>query len=324
MKRLSAFILALTLLTLVGCNKANNTSSEIDIASSEIVSLTDETSLTENTTNEIIEEENSSDEKSFETSSKQSSGNSYTYSPNSTSSKTESASTSIETSTIESSVSNTETKTESETSSTESSKTESTQKVYETFTSPIGIYETKNLPSVSTYYDDRCPAWIGVYSIGKNANIENQIKTEFQNSFGYAANEKVEIEFVGEFIVDGYATPQDIYQYTITDLTYPLLLDDFYVIKKQVCDDGSAWVGFAVPGNVSTMDTSSRVTQLLNEMNQLFCDWTGYSLEYVQSNNLIQFIYNGTSSAGYMRTTDGRVLEVVYRYTRGINMPVSN
>jgi hypothetical protein len=37
-----------------------------------------------------------------------------------------------------------------------------------------------------------------------------------------------------------------------------------------------------------------------------------------------KFYINMISQAGMMRTKDGRVLEVVYRYTRGINMPLLN
>ncbi len=199
---------------------------------------------------------------------------------------------------------------------------QTTTPTYERFTYSIGVYETKNLPSEDSYYDDRCPAWIGVYSVGKDNEIQEEIKERFRAEFGYTANSEVACTCIGTYYVEGYDTAKDVYQYTIKDLTYPLLTDEFYVITKQLCADGSAWVGFPVPGNLDTMDTSSRVSDLLNEMNRQFCEWTGYSMEYIQSNR-DKFMVNMISVAGKMRTTDGQVLDVVYRYTRGLNMPIN-
>ncbi|MGN0492246.1 MAG: hypothetical protein ACI4F7_01250 [Acutalibacteraceae bacterium] len=213
-------------------------------------------------------------------------------------------------------------KTVSETNN-DSSKTEDVSNKYSKFDKQIGVYETKNLPSVSSYYDDRCPAWIGVYSIGKSEIIEKEIIEKFNVSFGYYANESVACSYVGRYTVDGYDEPKEIYQYTIQDLTYPLLDDEFYVITKKICDDGSAWVGFPVPGNLDTMDTSYRVSQLLNQMDQMFCEWTGYSMEYMRSNK-DKFLIDMVSVAGKVRTKDGQVLDIVYRYTRGVNMPINN
>lgn len=187
----------------------------------------------------------------------------------------------------------------------------------------IGVYETKNLPSVSNYYDDRCPAWISVYSVGKNAKTENEIKEKFNTAFGYYANENVVCTYVGKYIIDGYNEAEEIYQYTIQDLTYPLLQDELYVITKQLCDDGSAWVGFPVPGTLYTMDTSDRVSELINEMDKMFCEWTGYDMKYMRSHK-DKFMIDMISVAGKMRTTDGKVIDVVYRYTRGVDMPVNN
>ena len=209
------------------------------------------------------------------------------------------------------------------TSNNDTSQSTETVKTYNRFEKSIGVYESKNLPSESDYYEERCPAWIEVYSVGKNVDIEVEIKEKFKAAFGYDANEKVNCSYVGEYFVDGYDSAQQIYQYRIKDLTYPLLQDEFYVIKKKLCTDGSPWVGFVVPGSLDTMDTSSRVTKLLNEMNQQFSDWSEYSLEYMRENK-DKFYINMISQAGMMRTKDGRVLGVVYRYTRGINMPLLN
>ncbi len=209
------------------------------------------------------------------------------------------------------------------TSKNDTSQSTETVKTYDKFEKSIGVYESKNLPSESDYYEDRCPTWIEVYSVGQNVDMEAEIKEKFKAAFGYDANEKVNCSYVGEYLVDGYDVAQQVYQYTIKDLTYPLLQDEFYVIKKKLCTDGSPWVGFVVPGSLDTMDTSFRVTKLLNEMNQQFSDWSGYSLEYMRENK-DKFYINMISQAGMMRTKDGQVLEVVYRYTRGINMPLLN
>lgn len=341
MKKLLTFVLSLTLLTLIGCNNTDSIISDnqsdavyiVETITSEIVSSADESSSTETSSDEASSDESSSKETNAEISSEQSSNNSSVSSQTSTPSRTEPISPPTTSNEVENNSSNhttSDNKTESESNNQNTeSENENTSTNQETiictkFESSIGVYETKNLPSVSTYYDNKCPAWIGVYSIGKNSAIETEIKTKFADNFGYAAKESVICEHIGTYLVDCHATPQDIYQYTITDLTYPLLLDDFYVIKKKICADGSAWVGFALPGNINTMESSSRVTKLLNEMNQTFCEWTGYDLGYVIANHPQKFRYNCISSAGWFRTQDGRVLEVVYRYTRGIDLPVDN
>ena len=72
------------------------------------------------------------------------------------------------------------------------------------------------------------------------------------------------------------------------------------------------------------LDTSAYMSQLLNEMFNTFCEWTGYSPEYVRANSPEKFICYGISCAGYVRTKDGKVMEIIYRYTRGINVPLYN
>lgn len=221
------------------------------------------------------------------------------------------------------STSNSNTSSKSEENESKNNTSSVPQNNYSKFDKKIGVYETKNLPSVSNYYDDRCPAWISVYSVGKNAKTENEIKEKFNTAFGYYANENVVCTYVGKYIIDGYNEAEEIYQYTIQDLTYPLLQDELYVITKQLCDDGSAWVGFPVPGTLYTMDTSDRVSELINEMDKMFCEWTGYDMKYMRSHK-DKFMIDMISVAGKMRTTDGKVIDVVYRYTRGVDMPVNN
>lgn len=68
MKKLSAFILALLILTLGGCSKADNASSDVDINSSENVSSVEESSLIETSSDEASSSEIiSSDESSTTT-----------------------------------------------------------------------------------------------------------------------------------------------------------------------------------------------------------------------------------------------------------------
>ena len=122
-------------------------------------------------------------------------------------------------------------------------------------------------------------------------------------------------------MVDGYEGAQKIYQYTIEDSTYPLITDEFYVVKKKICADGSGWCGFPIPCSMDNMDNSQRVQNLLLDMREMFCEWYDVDYSYVTSNR-DKFMVNMISEAGLMRTEDGRVLNVVYRYIRGINMPI--
>lgn len=318
MKRLLPLILTFFILTLTGCNAVNNTSSDIDINSSVIVSSADESSADSDTF---------SDEAGLETNSQGS------YSQTSTPSKTENTSkptisNKVDSSSLNQTASTNKTESGSNNQNAESknenSLTNQETVTYTRFDSAIDVYETKNLPNISTYYDNRCPAWIGIYSIGKNIAIETEIKTKFTARFGYEAKESVVCKLVGKYLVDGYTTPQDIYEYSITDLTYPLLLDEFYVINKQICEDGSGWVGFAAPGSMDSPDNAELVSQLEKECLRIFCEWTGYSREYVMTNCPEKFICYGISCAGYVRTKNGKVMEITYRYTRGINVPLYN
>lgn len=204
------------------------------------------------------------------------------------------------------------------TTSNTNSSTTTTSQTYETFTEEIGVYTTKNLPSENPYSEFDCPAWIGVYSVGKSDAVSNQIKVKFREAFGFDATAEVACTYIGKYNVAGYSMAQDIYQYTIKDLTYSLLVDEFYVIKKKICDDGSPWVGFATPDPYDY----DLLQQLLKEKMKVFCEWTGYTEQEVYYET-DKFFALGLSDAGWMRTTDGQVVKVLYRYTRGINIPIS-
>ncbi len=212
--------------------------------------------------------------------------------------------------------------TESETitsSSTDNTTTSAPTVTIPTFTKSVNVYEHKNIET-ATGSDDYY-AWLSVYCINDNASNKNDFQNEFKNIFGYVPTAKVQSKYIGEFLVNGYEGVQKIYQYTIEDSTYPLITDEFYVVKKKICADGSGWCGFPVPCSMDNMDNSQRVQNLLLEMREMFCEWYGVDYSYVTSNR-DKFMVNMISEAGLMRTEDGRVLNVIYRYIRGINMPI--
>ena len=213
-----------------------------------------------------------------------------------------------------------DTKSETNTSSSTDNTTTSAPTVtIPTFTKTVYVYEHKNIET-ATGSDDYY-AWLNVYCINDNTSNKNDFQNEFKSVFGYMPTAKIQSKYIGEFLVDGYEGVQKIYQYTIEDSTYPLITDEFYVVKKKICADGSGWCGFPVPCSMDNMDNSQRVQNLLLDMREMFCEWYGVDYSYVTSNR-DKFMVNMISEAGLMRTEDGRVLNVIYRYIRGIDMPI--
>ncbi len=215
-------------------------------------------------------------------------------------------------------------KSESETKNTTPMVTDSTTSTVPTvnipkFTQSLNQYEYKNIEK-QTGSDDYV-AWMTVYLINDNSANITDFKNEFKTVFGFTPTANIQSKYLGEFMIDGYTDAQKIYQYSIEDNTYPLITDEFYVIKKKICADGSGWCGFPVPCSMDNMDNSQRVQNLLLEMRQMFCEWYGIDYSYVTANS-DKFMTNMISEAGLMRTEDGRVLDVIYRYIRGINMPI--
>ena len=204
-------------------------------------------------------------------------------------------------------------------SSTDNTTTSAPIVTIPTFTKSVNVYEHKNIET-ATGSDDHF-AWLSVYCINDNTSNKNDFQNEFKSIFGYMPTAKIQNKYIGEFLVDGYEGVQKIYQYTIEDSTYPLITDKFYVVKKKICADGSGWCGFPVPCSMDNMDNSQRVQNLLLEMREMFCEWYGVDYSYVTSNR-DKFMVNMISEAGLMRTEDGRVVDVIYRYIRGINMPI--
>ncbi len=191
-----------------------------------------------------------------------------------------------------------------------------TDKVVAVFDKPIGVYESKNLPSTHFLYDEDCAAWISVYTVGKNEKNESEIKAEFKKAFGYDPQEKVKCTYVGEYNVKGYSGAQQIYQYSIEDYTYPLILFDFYELSWTITDDGCPWVGFCVP--MEDYYESEEAQKLLDKINSYFYETSGYSEEYVKAHpdNFDQnycLIWSGP-----YRTKDGKIIDqITWIFKRG-------
>ncbi|MDD6312482.1 MAG: hypothetical protein PUB08_03285, partial [Firmicutes bacterium] len=187
------------------------------------------------------------------------------------------------------------------------------------FAKQVNVYEHKNIetPRGSNDYI----AYMSVYCVSDNADNRTKFANEFKKEFGFLPTAKIKSTYVGEFLVEGYEGAQKVFQYTIEDSTYPLITDEFYVVKKKICDDGSGWCGFPVPCSMDNMDNSQRVQNLLAQMRTMFCDWYGIDYSYLVANS-DKFMVNCISEAGLMRTEDGRVLDVIYHLIRGVNMPI--
>lgn len=187
------------------------------------------------------------------------------------------------------------------------------------FSEPINEYEYKNIETAAG--SNKYFAWMSVYCINNNSTNKTNFKNYFNSMFGFMPTADIQIKYIGEFLVDGYTDSQKIYQYTIEDNTYPLITDEFYVAKKKICADGSGWCGFPVPCSMENMDYSPRVMALLKEIRTMFCEWYKVDYSYVAANPDKYMTYM-ISEAGLMRTEDGKILDVVYHYFRGINMPI--
>lgn len=190
---------------------------------------------------------------------------------------------------------------------------------YEVFTGELDAYEYENKPVETISFD--YAACMSVYKT--NNTSQQEFKDKFEEVFGFQPTYEIKCKLIGTFIIDGYDKPTNVYHYTIEDYTYELLTQDFYTIERKFCTDGSPWVGFPVPGNLDTMDTSERVWNLVDEMNRDFLEWTGYDEEFIESHS-DNFCFDRISVAGYMRTKDGQVTEVIFRYTRAFDLPIES
>lgn len=200
---------------------------------------------------------------------------------------------------------------------TESTKPESKPA---TFTESIGVYEIKNLPSKDPLYEDRCAAWISVYSVGKNDEIESEMKSKFKDNFGYEAQEKIVCTCLGDYYVEGYDGVQKIYQYSIEDYTYPLIVDELNKLSFSVCMDGSPWVGYCIPQE--NYWESEVNAELSGKIYEYFYEISGYSSEYIKNHSDDFTGSKWVSWSGPYRTKDGKIIDqVTWCFVRGFDVP---
>lgn len=189
---------------------------------------------------------------------------------------------------------------------------------YEIFTSELDVYKYENKPVETISFN-----YAACMSVYKNNNSSHQeFKNKFEEIFGFQPTCKINCEYLGTFIVNGYDNPQKIYHYTIEDYTYDLFTDEFYTVYRQLCTDGSPWVGYVIPGNLDTMESSERTDALYEKMLSDFTEWTGYSLEYMTEHPESFDVGNFTEP--HVRTTDGKIIQVVYRFTRAYELPIES
>lgn len=192
------------------------------------------------------------------------------------------------------------------------------QDEYEVFKKKIGVYYTDNVKYeyLKNHFD--YSAYIQVYTLSKSSNNEKGITSEFENYFGFKATAKVSVENIGTYLVDGKV--QTVYSYSIDDKTYPFVDHALYDVYHQICVDGvSHWVGFAIEGgnddDWGELMSTPKVQALKKEMYKNFYEKTGHSAEYIASHE-DDFCMGWISQAGTMRTSDGKLIEVLYIYCR--------
>ena len=192
---------------------------------------------------------------------------------------------------------------------------------YKEFNKKIGIYHTDNVKYeyLKNHFD--YSAYIQVYALNKSSSNESNIINEFKKHFGFTPTEKVVIEKVGTYLVNGKV--ETVYSYSIDDKTYPFMDHELYNVYHQICTDGkSHWVGFAIEGSANDdwgkLMSTPKVQALKKEMYKLFYQKTGCSAEYISSHD-DDFAMGWISQAGTMRTSDGKLIDVLYIYCRELS-----
>ena len=314
MKKIIAFLVVLCLcVSLVACSSDNSSSSSvIGTTQSTDSAKTTETHSDDETPSTVPESEPVESKPSEPSvSTNQESSTSSTTAPNTVESNTTSDKATTPTTKEPE-------KTESTTTTSKPIKEPEPPK-YETFAHTIGIYTIQNLEKQKG--SDDYYAHLSSYTLDKSETYRKEFIAKFASAFGYEPTAEIVCKTLGTYHIDGLKEPMEVYEFYINDDTYPLITDEFYLVKKKICADGSAWVGFPIPCSMDNMESSTRVSKLLTEMNNTFCNWTGYDYSYI-SQNKDKFMVNMISEAGKMRTLDGKVTDVIYRYTRGVNMPI--
>ena len=140
-----------------------------------------------------------------------------------------------------------------------------------------------------------------------------EIKAKFKEIYLYEPTYDVELEYITTQYVPGYEGKQNIYRYSISDYTYPLITEEFYKLYVSQ-EDGKIWVGFCIPGSLyDGIEYTDQVVELLNERDELFCELTGKSMEYM-SEHPDEYLLRATGETGMARTLDGQFLKVVYMF----------
>ncbi|MBR5825732.1 MAG: fibronectin type III domain-containing protein [Clostridia bacterium] len=184
----------------------------------------------------------------------------------------------------------------------------------------IGVYESKNLPSKHFMYDNKCAAWISIYTTENDSKYVSEIKKEFKAAFGYEAQEEVNCEYVGDFYIEGYEEAQSVYQYSIEDYTYDLFVDEFYELSYCVTLDGCPWVGFCILES-EEVDYEAK-SRLFTEMRYYFFEISGYDEDYrIAHEDNFSYPYNVIWSGPY-RTKDGKIIKQIgWYFIRGYDVP---
>ncbi|MBO5090675.1 MAG: hypothetical protein J6C27_07200 [Clostridia bacterium] len=192
---------------------------------------------------------------------------------------------------------------------------------YNEFDKKIGVYHTENIRYEKYKNNFDYLAHIQVYTLNKASSNESNIINQFKKHFGFTPTAKVVVEKIGTYLVDGKV--ETIYSYSIDDKTYPFVDHELYDVYHQLCADGkSHWVGFAIEGGVNDdwgkLMSTEQVRKLKSEMYQMFYSKTGYSAEYIASHD-DDFAMGLISQAGKMRTSNGKLIDVLYIYCREIS-----
>ena len=199
---------------------------------------------------------------------------------------------------------------------------------YEHFAGAIGAYNAHNLAYTDWTGDTEQAAFIEVYTIESSGAILNALAVEFEKIYGFAPRLddeyrcKTSCTEIGTYMVDGYAEPQTVYHYTITDKTYIYITNDMYKVYVQQCDDGSVWAGFCIYGTMDTLDAEQRkpeVQALYQELETTFEELIGLSYdEMLIRKEELQFRLSSISVAGTVRSIHSdKPVQVLYIYCRG-------
>lgn len=317
MKKIIAFLVVLCLcVSLVACSSDNNSSSSV-------VGTTQSTDNTKTTETHSADETPSTVPESKPAESKPSEPSVYTGQESTSSSSTATNNSAESNTTSDKATSSTVKEPDNIESTTTTTKPIEEPKTpqYETFAHTIGNFTIQNIEKQKG--SDDYYAHLSSYTLDKSEDYRRDFVAKFTATFGYEPTAEIVCKTLGTYYIEGSKEPKEVYEFSVNDDTFPLITDEFYVVKKKICADGSAWVGFPIPCSMDNMESSTRVSKLLTEMNDTFCDWTGYDYSYITQNN-DKFMVNMISEAGKMRTLDGKVTDVIYRYTRGINMPIES